>query len=128
MLESKLFKPFVNSLRQHNCDLMQVLGISIMLLLSLPRKIMAFCALLTGQSPEEHDGVDKEKAIKGAAALVGQTLTNSKRLKGVATDRTAKPKRSDAASQQHDDVAEYGDGDDADDGAGDDGADEGGDE
>jgi len=125
MVESKLLKPCVQSLRKHNCDPVQILGIVIMLLLTLPKNIRAIWAMLTGQSASSNDGVDEEKAVAGASALLIKTMVGGKDLKRVETK--TKAKRTNSDDDDDGGVVKRTNSDDDDDGGGDGGDGGGGD-
>jgi len=119
LVEAKIFQPVVKSLRKHDCDAMQIVGILCLLLLSVPRQIKAACALLTGTEPDTNDGIDEEKVAKGASALLIKTMANGKDLK-----RKQLLKDDPRKKKSADDDDDGDDDDDAgDDAGGDDGAD-----
>jgi len=126
LVEAKIFQPLVKSLRKHNCDISQIVGILILLVLSVPRQIKAACALLTGQEPSADDGIDEEKVVKGASALVVKTMTNGRDLRCKQISKhghcgkrsTDNATEGDAHDHADDDGGDGGDG--GDDGGGDD--------
>jgi len=72
---------------------------------------------LTGQQPSSNDGVDEEKAIAGASALLVKTL-----VKG--GTKSVKPKRQASAADDIGDDDEHNDGAEGADDGGDDGGDD----